>query len=104
MGEEASHSRSGILFLMVGFCIAALGAVFALVPLVECHRCDENGQFATEQVLSGRQAIDIDYCDCASFFELMKSGKRGRISLLRALRQPRSLIIDSHGTGRGYTP
>ena len=104
MKEEGFRSRSGILFLIAGFGIVVLAAVFAFVPLVECHRCDKEGQFVTEAVRGGKREIGFDYCDCATFFELGKTGRRGRISFLKTLQKPRSLIIDYQGTGKGYTP
>ncbi len=104
MDEEALRSRSGLLLLISGFCIVIAAGVFVFVPLVEYRICNEEGRFSTAIVRNGRPAIYIDYCDCATFFEFAKTGKRGRITLLKALQRPKSLIIDYHGTGKGYKP
>lgn len=90
----AMHPRtSGTEVVLLGafFLIVAITAVFAVVPMVECNRCDKEGQFATEVVWGGKPAIYIDYCDCNTFFVLGDTGKRAKISLLRSLMKPMSL-------------
>ena len=71
MHPEASRSRSGLVLLFAGCFMAILSTVFAFVPLVECRRCDKDGQFA---VKDGTRVLGFDYCDCASFFLLGSTG------------------------------
>ena len=88
--KKESSSFAPILIGVV-LALAAAVAVFAFVPLVECRRCNEEGQFSTEVTYQGRRAVYIDYCDCGTFFKIADTGKREKIPLLRSLMRPRSL-------------
>lgn len=94
---------SGTAILIGILALAGMALAFTVVPLVECHRCDSAGQFSRDAIIMGKPAIYIDYCDCATFWILPKTGKRGKISLLRSLMKPQSLRMD-RGDGKGYKP
>jgi hypothetical protein len=91
MTRQRLTSGSGPVLLAAFLLLTGSALVFAFVPLVECHRCDSEGQFSRDAIIMGKPAIYIDYCDCGTFWN---GGKRAKISLLRSLMKPQSLKMD----------
>ena len=90
---ESKKEASGFapILLTIGVLVLAALAVFAFVPLVECRRCDAEGQFSFEGFYAGKPALYVDYCDCGTFWEIGSTGKRAKITLLRSLMAPKPL-------------
>ena len=93
MSKERLTVGSGIALLIAFLVLLGAAAVFAFVPLVECHRCNQQGQY-TYETPGRRPGMDIDFCDCGTFLIPSSEGKRAKISLLRSLMKPRPLKIE----------